>query len=80
MVAPVTLLNRKSLPSTEGCLSSCDSSSMFVFVFIPKHSGNPMGTNFPIFQSFYHLLYSIVLYVKLCCSFPTGHSSVLFSG
>jgi hypothetical protein len=47
------------------------------FVFLCKQTGNPTGTNFPIFQNLHHFLDRIVFHSKLRCNFSECYPSVL---
>jgi hypothetical protein len=47
-------------------------------LFICTVAENPTGTNLLISQSSYYLLYGLISYAMLHCSFPNHHPSVLF--
>jgi hypothetical protein len=72
------MMYRKSSPLAAFHWSKCDDTSTCLVVFICKQAGNTMETNFPISQSCYHLLHSMVSYTKLQCNFPNHNPLVLF--
>jgi hypothetical protein len=69
------MLMRKSLHLAACCWNNCDGTSICLFMFMTTQKENTR-TNFPISQGCYSLLYMLSL-LKLCCSFPNYHPSVL---